>query len=89
MANATKVTPLSPVARIALDILRGAETPMTLAQINAQASEPVAAAHVTVLVRRGLVNAVKTEFICPTCGAKSERNIYTVTDAGVVYVEQE
>lgn len=89
MANVAKVTPLSPAARIALDIIRGAETPMTLAQINAVSNEPIVAAHLTTLARRGLVNAVKTEFVCPCCGNKTERNVYSVTDAGAVYVEQE
>lgn len=87
--KATKVTPLSLQARTALDIIRGAETPMTLAQINALSSEPIVAAHLTTLSRRGLVSAVKTEFVCACCGNKTERNVYSVTDAGAVYVEQE
>ena len=89
MSNVAKPTKLTELSWKALEILRTAETPMTLAQVNAQSAEVIGAANMTQLARRGLINAVKTEFICACCGNKTERNVYSVTDAGAVYTEQE
>jgi hypothetical protein len=88
MSNATKPTKLTPVSWKALEVLRLAETPMTLAQINANSSETVASPNMTQLVRKGLVNAVKTEFVCPCCGNKTEKNVYSVTETGALYTEE-
>jgi len=89
MSTPVKVTKLTALSWGALNILRVAETPMTLAQINAQSAEVIGAANLTQLARKGLVNAVKTEFICACCGNKTERNVYSVTELGALYTEEE
>jgi DNA-binding transcriptional ArsR family regulator len=56
-----KSNPLTEGAVRALNALKSAKSPMTLAQINDSLSEPVASAHLTALKRRGLVETSEVE----------------------------
>lgn len=85
--NEAKLTNLTEKSWAALNAMRQVEGGVTLAQLNESLEEAVASANLTQLVRRQLVKAVKTEFICPTCSAKSVRNVYTLTELGALYQE--
>lgn len=52
---AKELKPLSDAAQKALEIIQGADKPLTLAEINAQSDMPIASGHLTALVRRGFV----------------------------------
>lgn len=71
----------------ALRVIRGFNEGATLAQLNENATTPISPAHLTQLARFGLVLGVPTEFVCPLCGSKASRKVWTITDAGVVYNE--
>jgi DNA-binding transcriptional ArsR family regulator len=56
-----KSTPLTEGAIRALTALREMSGPVTLNDLNAEVSEPVASAHLTALKRRGLVETAEVE----------------------------
>lgn len=69
----------------ALEILKQASEPITMAQMNEVSDFPIASAHLTALTKNQLALAEKRDFVCPTCGAKSSKNVYVVTDAGKAF----
>lgn len=54
---AKELKPLSEAAQKALDIIQGADEPLTLADINAQSDITIVSGHLTALVRRGHVTS--------------------------------
>jgi len=89
MAEVAKLTPLTEKSWVALNAMRQVEGGITLTELNESFNIQVASANMSQLIRRGLVNAEKTQFECPTCGSKSVKNVYTLTDAGAVYQDAE
>lgn len=88
MAEVAKLTPLTEKSWIALNAMRQVEGGITLAELNERFNVQIASANMAQLIRRGLVSAEKTEFVCECCGSKSVKNVYTLTDAGAVYSEE-
>lgn len=80
------LAPLTPNALAALEILKVATSPITLAEMKVSNSA-IAASQLNALVTRGYAVAEKVEFVCPACGRKSVKNIYTVTDAGKAFAQ--
>lgn len=81
-----KVNPLSPGAVQALEILKAADAPMTLAEMNEGLDTPIASAHLTALKRRGLVDSEKVEIEVVTV---REVNAYSATGEDYVAPEAE
>jgi hypothetical protein len=82
-----KETKLTEGTWNALNTMRKVDGEVTMAQLNELSEDNIASAHMTQLKRRGLVTAEKREFVCDCCGAKSKRNVYTLTEAGALYQE--
>lgn len=80
MAETKKVAPLTEGAIRALEALKGADGPTIMANLNAGLETPVSSAHLTALVRRGLVDAEEVEVI-----VESTRKVkaYTINEAGL------
>jgi len=79
-----KSTPLTEGAVRALDALKGVNGPVTLNDLNATLSDPVASAHLTALKRRGLVETAETEV---PVTRMQKVNTYVLTDAGQSFSE--
>ena len=77
---AKKVTPLTEGSLRALNALK-ARDGVTLAQLNESGAE-VASAHLTSLVRRGLVSTEKIEI---PVTRMQEVNVYRLTEEGTSY----
>ena len=69
----------------ALEILQNATEPLTLAQMNEIAEEPVASAHVTALARRGFVSSEKVEV---EVVSTRKVNSYSITPDGAGFEEE-
>jgi DNA-binding transcriptional ArsR family regulator len=79
-----KPTPLTEGAVRALEALKGASGPVTLNDINASISDPIASAHLTALKRRGLVETAEVEV---PVTRMQKVNTYVLTDAGHSFSE--
>ena len=82
-----KVANLSEGAWAGLNAIRQATEPVTLAEINDLTQVKVSSAHMTALLKRELIEAVKTVFVCECCGSKSTKNVYTIVQKGLDYAE--
>lgn len=79
-----KSLPLTEGAVRALSALKGANGPVTLNDLNASISEPVASAHLTSLKRRGLVETAEVEV---PVTRMQKVNTYILTSAGQSFSE--
>lgn len=80
-----KATKLTEGTMNALNALR-AQDGVTLNQLNEGSEVKVASAQLTSLVKRGLVSTEKVEV---PVTRMTEVNVYTLTEAGVNYTEEE
>lgn len=77
-------TPLTEGTRNALNVLQANEGQLTLEEMNTFSDEKIASAHLTSLVKRGLVEAEDVEVeVLVTKTVKG----YKLTEAGVDYDE--
>jgi DNA-binding transcriptional ArsR family regulator len=74
-----KQNPLTEGAIRALNALKKAKGPVTLADINAKLDQPIASAHLTSLKRRGLISTDITEVEVTRV---QKVNTYTLTSDG-------
>ena len=74
-----KQAPLTEGAVRALEALKVQEAPLTLNELNETMPEPVAAAHLTALKRRGLVETAEVEV---PVTRMQKVNTYVLTAAG-------
>ena len=79
-----KVNPLTEGALRALEALRSQAGPVTLNDLNATLSEPIASAHLTALKRRGLVETAEVEV---PVTRMQKVNTYVLTDAADSFTE--
>lgn len=80
-----KEAKLTEKALVALQALKERGASATLAELNEGREDLIGASSLKSLNTRGLIDAVMTEFVCPECGTKAKRNVYSITEAGMNY----
>ena len=71
-------TKLNQKQTAVLNVLKGADKPMTLAEIGTAIGSPVKSGTTNTLVKRGLIQIVgERTIVCPACGAKHKVKEYT------------
>ena len=72
-------TKLNQKQTAVLNVLKGADKPMTLAEIGTAIGSPVKSGTTNTLVARGLMKIVgERVVVCPCCGKKTKVNEYSI-----------
>lgn len=73
-----EVKEMSVATKAALDVLSGADRPLSLSEISEMAGIEVKPGNISALIKKGAIVSEEREDVCPTCGHKHAYKVFSI-----------